>query len=147
MVYHRDVGGLVQFLRTLLLGVSVWLDCLLVCKLNSTSIFFFSANLEQSESFSRYALTKVKRLVRPIVFSFCFWIPCRPYPKPALTGGVAHKAHDNQYCLRDPRREVMPSKDIAVPSSSNLLSASSSSQASAQGGRLPPTPGRSYAWD
>ncbi|KAH9389891.1 NADH dehydrogenase [ubiquinone] 1 alpha subcomplex subunit 7 [Tyrophagus putrescentiae] len=64
----------------------------------------------------------------------------RPYPKPDLTGGVAHKASDNHYCLRDARRAVLPTHEIP------LKQLGDGQAQSALSGKVP-TPGPAYRWD
>ncbi|OTF71952.1 hypothetical protein BLA29_011503 [Euroglyphus maynei] len=59
----------------------------------------------------------------------------RPYPKPNLDMGVAHKPYDNYYVNRDARRSVLPPTTLPKP---KLIGDSK------QSSQLPPTPGHVY---
>ncbi|KAH7637684.1 NADH dehydrogenase [ubiquinone] 1 alpha subcomplex subunit 7 [Dermatophagoides farinae] len=60
----------------------------------------------------------------------------RPYPKPDLNQGVAHKAFDNYYVNRDARRSVLPPQTLQSPK-----------QIGDSKSNLPPTPGHVHRWD
>ncbi|KAL9878104.1 NADH dehydrogenase (ubiquinone) B14.5 A subunit isoform 1-T2 [Glossina fuscipes fuscipes] len=66
----------------------------------------------------------------------------RTQPPPDVPGGPAHILSANYYCVRDPRRDVMPPIDLVQ----QKLLATGKDTAKSSGTKLP-TPGAVYAWD